>query len=89
MLLEDHSVLKWNVMFFSTVDPMDYQGLNSILSFAACEIQRCVNVTIVDDLVDEAEEFFHFTLERTPGLDSRISLDPVDGQVFIVDDDGK
>ena len=89
MLVEDHSVLKWNVMFFSTVDPMDYLGVNSILSFAACEIRRCVNVIIEDDLVDEEEEFFDFTLERTPGLDSRISLNPVDGRSFIVDDDGK
>ena len=50
-----------------------------------------MNVTIVDDMVDEPgpNEFFHYTLERTPGLDSRISLDPVDGVVEIIDDDGK
>ena len=38
--------------------------------FAACETRRCVNVNIVDDLVDEPEEnfFLDYTLERTPGL---------------------
>ena len=70
---------------------MDYLELNTILSFAACETRSCVNVTIVDDMVDEPDpiESFHYTLERTPGLDSRISLAPVDGVVEIIDDDGK
>ena len=85
----------WNVKFIrfsqSVENPMDYLELNTILSFAACETRSCVNVTIVDDLVDEPDliEFFHYTLERTPGLDPRISLDPVDGVVEIIDDDGK
>ena len=76
------------VFLFSTVDPMDYAGISNILSFAACEIRRCVNVTIVDDLVDEPLEFFDYTLERTPGLDPRIELNPVDGRVEIIDNDG-
>ena len=73
---------------FSVVNPMDYRELNTILSFAACETRRCVNVTIVDDLVDEPIERFAYTLERTPGLDMRIRLDPVDGVVQINDNDG-
>ena len=70
---------------------MDYLELNTILSFAACETRSCVEVAIVNDMVDEPDsiEFFHYTLERTPGLDPRISLDPVDGVVEIIDDDGK
>ena len=71
-----------------TVNPMDYLELNSILSFAACEIRRCVNVTIVDDFVDEPVEVFDYKLERTISLDPRIFLDPVDGQIFITDNDG-
>ena len=47
-----------------------------------------MNVTIVDDLVDEPLEYFDFTLERTPGLDTRISLNPVDGRIAIIDNDG-
>ena len=48
-----------------------------------------MNVTIVDDLVDEPHEYFNFTLERTPDLDTRISLNPVDGRIAIIDNDGK
>ena len=68
---------------------MDYLELNSILSFDACQTRRCINVTIVDDLVDEPLEYFNFTLERTPDLDTRISLNPVDGRIAIIDNDGK
>ena len=68
---------------------MDYIGLSMILSFAACETRQCVNITIVDDLVDELDEEFDITLERTIGLDSRISLRPVDARVIIEDNDGK
>ena len=28
------------------------------------------------------------TLERTPGLDNRVTLLPVDGEIIITDDDG-
>ena len=77
------------ILSSSAVDPMDYLELNNILSFAACETRRCVNVAIVDDLVDEPDELFHYTLERTPGLESQISLAPVDGRVEVDGGDGK
>ena len=80
--------IKCVLLYVSVVDPMDYRELNTVLSFAACETRRCVNVTIVDDLVDEPLESFDYTLERTPGLDMRIRLDPVAGVVQINDNDG-
>jgi hypothetical protein len=46
-----------------------------------------VNVTITDDLVDEQKELFTYTLTRTPSLDPRIELDPIDGTVEIIDSD--
>ena len=67
---------------------MDYLELNSTLSFDACQNRSCINVTIVDDLVDEPLEYFDFTLERTPDLDTRISLNPVDGRIAMIDNDG-
>ena len=67
---------------------MDYIELSTILNFPACGTKRCVDVTIVDDNVLENVESFTVTLERTPGLDMRITLDPVDGVVEITDDDG-
>ena len=67
---------------------MDYLGLSTILMFPACQRRGCVNVTIVDDEVLEREvESFTVTLERTPGLDNRIALNPVDGVVEIRDND--
>ena len=68
---------------------MDYETVSQVVNFAACETRQCVNVTIVDDFVDEPIESFTVTLERTPGLDVRITLDPVDGVVEIDDNDGK
>ena len=47
-----------------------------------------MNVTIIDDEMLENTESFNFTLERTTGLSDRITLDPVDGVVEIIDDDG-
>ena len=63
-------------------------ALEVVLIFAACEIQQCVAVTIVDDVVDELDEVLHVSLERTPGLDSRITLDPMEGKIEIIDNDG-
>ena len=71
------------------MEPTDYGALSSILRFDSCETHDCVNVDIVNDLVDEPEEFFRVTLMRTNGLDSRISLNPVDGQIVITDNGGK
>ena len=68
---------------------MDYMTLAEVLMFDVCETRQCVNVTIADDLVNEPQESFHVSLERTPGLDSRITLEPVDGEIVIVDNEGK
>ena len=62
---------------------MDYQLLSTTISFESCETRQCVNFSIVSDLIDEPEESFNYTLERTPDLDPRISLDPVEGEIMI------
>ena len=75
------------VILHSAVTPMDYnRELFTILSFSACETRQCVDVAIVDDIMNEPEEEFNVTLERTPDLDSRITLDPDNGKIFIQDD---
>ena len=71
------------------VAPTDYAALSETLMFGACETRSCINVTTVGDLVDEPEEFFHVSLTRTTGLDGRITLNPVEGQIVIIDNDGK
>ena len=72
-----------------TVALFDYGPLNnSLLLFTACQRRSCVNVTIIEDGILENEELFNVTLERTPGLDDRITLDPINGVVQINDNDG-
>lgn len=60
----------------------------TLLMFDACETQRCITITIMDDDEDEQNEQFFYTLERTPDLHPNIELVSVDGLVVIVDDDG-
>ena len=72
-----------------TEEPIDYIGLSSILNFDACETRQCVDVTIVDDTLNETVEEFDITLERTLGLDFRILLQPVDARVIIYQDKSK
>ena len=54
--------------------------------FVACETRRCVNITIVDDTENEPVEEFTVSLDRTPGLNSRIILDPTDGEITLLDE---
>ena len=62
---------------------MDYgEVLDAPLVFPPCKRRSCVDIPIVDDDVLENSELFNVSLERN-GLDSRITLDPVDGLVEI------
>ena len=67
---------------------MDYDSISEILAFGSCATRQCTEIPIVDDMMVELTESFFVTLERTTGLDSRITLDPVDGEIEIIDDDG-
>ena len=71
------------------VTPMDYQEVDVLLLFEACQMRSCVNVVIEDDEVLENIESLIVNLERTPGLDSRIELDPVRAVIEITDNDSK
>ena len=63
---------------------MDYGPLDVVLIFEACETRKCVNVSILDDFVEEPEEFFTYHLMRTPDLNPRIQLEPATGKIVIV-----
>lgn len=65
----------------------DFGALSTVLRFAKCQKKSCANVSIVDDVMLENVEVFGITLERS-GLDSRITLEPVNGFVEIMDNDG-
>ena len=70
------------------MSPLDFEAVNEAVAFAPCETQRCVNVSIVDDLISEPEETFSLSLTRSSGTPF-ISFGLTTGQVIITDDDGK
>ena len=86
-----HLPFKVNAHFYfvSTVQPMDYGAIDVILEFDVCETRKCVNVRIVNDLVDEKDEILTYHLRRTLNLNPRINLEPINGTVEIIDDDGE
>ena len=47
-----------------------------------------MNITIENDGVAEPLESFFVTLEKTPVQDGSITLDPVDGEIVIIDATG-
>ena len=57
------------------------------LIFEECETRRCVNISIEDDMTLENIESFNVILDRSLDLDSRIHLDPVIGEIQIIDND--
>ena len=80
---------KFNIHRFVSflVSPMDYDNISEILEFDSCDTRQCTKIPIVDDMIVEVTESFFVILERTPGLDSRITLDPVVGEIEIIDGD--
>ncbi|CAI8057261.1 hypothetical protein GBAR_LOCUS31214, partial [Geodia barretti] len=66
--------------------PADYVAVEEVLTFAACESQRCVNVRLANDLVNEPEETFSLSLTRSTRY--HISITSTTGVVVITDDDG-
>ena len=53
--------------------------------FDACETRVCEFIGIIEDEVAEPLETFNVTLEESPGLDDRITLNPVEAVVEIID----
>ena len=59
--------------------------MSTDLMFKSCEKRQCTNITIMNDVLVESTESFFVTLERTPDLDTRITLDPEFGEIEITD----
>ena len=68
--------------------PMDYDVVETILMFRACEARVCTNVTIVDDNIAEPTEWFSVKLGRTDGLKPRITLNPFVAVIEITANNG-
>ena len=50
------------------VDPMDYQGLSTLLTFTPSNNMRTVNVVLFDDTIVEGSEFFNGNIMGTSNL---------------------
>ena len=82
--------MSYTLFFCSIVDDEDFQQIDDmIVTFRDCQNRSCINITIVDDMVNEPVESFTYTLEMMPGSNSAICLEPVGGEVTIIDDDGR
>ena len=88
---EHYCIHTLNINFLSLIagSSLENGAIDTILIFAACEMRSCVDVFIMDDKTLGNIETIHLTLERTTGLDSRITLNPANGVVEVTDDDGK
>ena len=69
---------------------LDYHALvSTVLAFNVCEIRKCIEVTIENDRKPENNESIILFLDQfSSGYDERISLDPRNGEIHIIDDDG-
>ena len=77
------------MIFYFVASFMDFDHTSHTLMFGACKnTLQCTEIVIVDDTIVELSESFSVTLERTAGLDSRITLVRVDGEIEIIDNDG-
>lgn len=69
---------------------MDYTGISEVLVFDVCTTRACSDISIVEDNTAEGIETFNATLTQTSsGLDSRVTLEPVEAVVEIIDASSK
>ena len=69
--------------FLFTYFPLQEQ--DNILEFEECQPRSCVNILIVDDILVEYDEEVLVGLEE---VNANITLDPAEGRIVIIDDDG-
>ena len=57
------------------------------LTFQPCDMQKCVNVSITDDLINEPEERFAVSLTLSDNNPPYVTLGSAAGDIVITDDD--
>ena len=65
---------------------MDYTAISEVLTFSGTVLRKCANISITSDELYEEDENFFVTLTTS---DSDVTLNPVDGEITIIDDDGR
>ena len=73
--------------FLYTASSEDYQPQSMTLLFGACNTRHCVNIVIVNDLINEPVE--RFSLSLSTDLALHLPLRPQTSEVAIIDNDGE
>ena len=68
--------------------PQDFSALDTLLTFNSNTRRVLVNISIINDEVDENQENL-FTRLRLESVDASVSVAPDEATILIVDDDGK
>ena len=71
----------------STVSSTDYGAVNETVTLTSCEKLHCVNLSIINDFLNEPVETFSLSLTRSPDTPPFILVTPAAGEVIITDDD--
>ena len=76
----------YHLLYLLTFTASDFDVVNELVSFAPGETSRIVNVTTLEDNIDEVNEIFSVVLknEKNAALGPRSRA-----EVTILDDDGK
>ena len=72
-----------------TVEEMDYGALDVVLMFEMCMRRKCVNVTIIEDQMNELNESFTFHLNSSTNISSHFNFGSAEGIVHIINNDGE
>ena len=72
-----------------TVEEMDYGALDVVLIFDKCMGRKCVNVTIIEDQMNELNESFTFHLNSSTNISSNFNFGSAEGLVDIINNDGE
>lgn len=67
---------------------IDYIGMNSSVTLTSTNQRQCINITVVDDSICEADEIIPVLL-TTNEDPSEVMLNPSFAMVTIIDDDGR
>ena len=75
------------VLFLFSVEGDDYERFIDLVRFASCQRTRCIDITIIDDLLLEDVELFNISLDQND-LGNGIRLEPNVSKIEIRDNDG-
>ena len=83
----DNTGTFFTLLLYHTDDAVDYVGINSSVILTPTNQRQCINITVVDDSICEADETIPVLLTSSEDP-SEVILDPSSAVVTIIDDDG-